>query len=313
MRRLCWLLRGALLITGNLAGQAVTPPAEGNDLVANALPDSPGEIRTLADHASPSQPVDAQKAVLARTGAPGPAPCVPATGTPAKAEATGGGTDSVSPVQEKDATPQTQPCARINPYQRFLSTSHAVSLSPKQKGYLAVRDVADPFNLLTIVGNSAVTVGLDAHTPYGPGFEGFGRNIGVSLLQDVTGEFIGTFGVCSLFHQDPHYHRLPEASPGRRVMHAIVRTVVAQSDNGKLIPNYANLITYPASAEISNLYVPGIQGNATATWARILIGLGTDPANNLITEFLPDIAKRVHVRVLFVQQIINQVARSGEN
>ncbi len=267
----------------------------------------------LADHATPSQPMDAQKAVLANTGTPGRPPCVPTTGTPAEAEPAGGGTANVSVVQEKNERPQAQPCAQVNPYQRFLSTSHAVSLSPKQKGYLAVRDVTDPFNLLTIVGNSAVTVGLDAHTSYGPGFEGFGRNVGVSLLQDVTGEFIGTFGVCSLFHQDPHYHRLPEASPGRRVMHAIVRTVVAQSDTGKLIPNYANLITYPASAEISNLYVPGIQGNAEATWARIFTSLGTDPANNLITEFLPDIAKHVHVRVLFVQQIINQVARSGEN
>ena len=34
--------------------------------------------------------------------------------------------------------------------------------------------------------------------------------------------------------------------------------MVAQGDNGKTIPNYANLIGSPASAMISNQYVPGI-------------------------------------------------------
>ena len=51
------------------------------------------------------------------------------------------------------------------------------------------------------------------------------------------------------------------------------------------MPNYENFVTYPASAMIANLYVPGVNGNGPATVARFMTGLATDPVNNLITEF----------------------------
>ena len=205
------------------------------------------------------------------------------------------------------------PCAQLpNPYQLFLNTTAPLPLSVKQKGLLAVRDVIDPFNLLSIAGNSAVNVGIDAHAAYGPGMRGFARNLAYGLSQEATGEFVGTFLVCSLFHEDPHYHRLPDKKPLRRLVHAVSRTFVAQHDDGRLMPNYQNFITYPASAEISNLYVPGVHGNGPSTIARILTGLATDPITNLITEFLPDVARHVHIRVVFVQQIINQVASQRE-
>ena len=57
-----------------------------------------------------------------------------------------------------------------------------------------------------------------------------------------------------------------------------------------------------------NLYVPGIDGNGSSTTARIISGYATDAADNLITEFLPDVARHVHVRVIFGQRILNQVS-----
>jgi hypothetical protein len=72
------------------------------------------------------------------------------------------------------------------------------------------------------------------------------------------------------------------------------------------MPNYATLLTYPISAEISNLYVPGIQTNAASTARRVAIGLATDPAGSIVAEFLPDVARRIHVHIVFVQEILNQ-------
>ena len=175
----------------------------------------------------------------------------------------------------------------------------------------AVRDVIDPFNLLTITANAAFTVGIDSRTAYGPGMKGFGRDVGYSFVQDATGEFIGTYAVCSILHQDPRYHREPHASTMRRVGHALKHTVISQHDDGTPMLNYENFITYPASAELSNLYVPGVHGNGPSTVVRIVTGLATDPVNNLITEFLPDFARRFHVRIVFVQQILNQIATNG--
>jgi hypothetical protein len=196
----------------------------------------------------------------------------------------------------------------LNPYVRFLDTSVPIPMTPRQKGYLAFRDVIDPFNLATIFGSSAISIAADSHSAYGPGFGGFAELSGVSLLQDATGEFFGTFLIPSIAHQDPHYHRMPTASVPRRLLHAVSHTVIAQSDFGHNMPNYAAFFTYPIASEISNLYVPGIESDGPSTVKRIFIGYALDPVNNLIIEFLPDVARRIHVRVIFVQQIINQIA-----
>ncbi|HZY62475.1 MAG TPA: hypothetical protein VFE38_08110 [Edaphobacter sp.] len=199
----------------------------------------------------------------------------------------------------------------IDPYQRFLDTNIVFPLTPQQKGYLAIHNLTTPGNLLTVAAISAFTVGTDSHSAYGPGLKGFAKNTGVSLLQGATGEFFGTFLIPSIAHQDPRYYRTPHGTPvKRRFFYAVSRTFVANHDDGSLMPNYATLLTYPINAELSNFYVPGIHSDASSTMARIAIGLGTDPVNNLITEFLPDVARHVNTRVIFVQRILNRIATS---
>ena len=243
----------------------------------SSLPDTPSAVAAAGDQAHAQD---------------GSAPC-PAPAT------------SDHPIPEQAPSP----CGgQRDPYQRFLNSPQPLPLTSRQKGVLAVRDVIDPFNILTIVANSAFTIGIDSHTAYGPGLRGFGRNVGYSFVEDATGEFIGTYAVCSLVHQDPHYHRDPQGSTVHRIFHAVEHTFVSQHDDGRPMLNIENLITYPASAEIENLYVPGVHGNGPSTVARIATGLATDPVSNLITEFLPDFARRVHIHVVFVQQILNQVA-----
>ena len=193
-------------------------------------------------------------------------------------------------------------------YKRFLDGPAPVPLTPPQKTVLALRDLSDPANLATIAGSSAFTVGTNAHTAYGPGMTGFGRAVGYSYLQDATGEFFGTILIPWLAHQDPRYHRMPGATVRRRILHAVSAVAVAQSDSGAPMPNYSSLLTNPITAEISNLYVPGINGNAPSTASRIALGYVTGSADNLITEFLPDVARHIHIRVIFVQRILNQVS-----
>lgn len=201
------------------------------------------------------------------------------------------------------------PCAElVYPYQRFLDTKMIVPLDWKQKGYLALHFATDPAGIGTIAGVSAINIAVDSHTAYGPGMKGYGKLVGVSLLQNTTGEFFGTFAIPSLMHQDPRYFRQPDKPIGKRILYSISRTVVSRSDSGKTIPNYGTLATYPIATEISNLYVPGIHSDGRSTTERILTGLALDPVNNLLNEFLPDFASRIHVRIIFVQQILNNIA-----
>lgn len=200
------------------------------------------------------------------------------------------------------------PCQEENPLQPIVTSSRVKPLTSEEKGILAFRDVIDPFNLITIAGASAVSVAVSPHSAYGPGFPGFGRLTGYSLAEDVEGEFLATYLISSLAHEDPRYHRMPGRPFHRRLLHAILHSYVTQHDDGSLMPNYAILLTYPIAAETFNLYVPGLQTDGPDTAKRIGIGLATNPAGDIVAEFLPDIAKRVQIRIVFVQQLMNQVA-----
>jgi hypothetical protein len=208
--------------------------------------------------------------------------------------------------------PSTKPSCQ-DPLQLIVETGNVSPITSKQKGILALRSFFDPFNGLTIAFFSAVSVAADSHSAYGPGFAGWGRLMGYSAAEDGQSTFTGVYLIPSLVHEDPRYHRMPGAPIKRRILHALIHTVVSQHDDGSLMLNYATLINYPLTVEISNLYVPGVRTNAESTAERILAGYATDPTGPLVAEFLPDFAKRVHIHIVFAQQILNHIALgSGE-
>lgn len=283
--------------------------AEALSASATALPDAPQAQPSGAPAPAPkpSQPViktcdardaGANMALLASTHA---------------LEAAG-----IARPPERDAEtaePISVPCPIyvpfINWYARFLDGPKVKPLTPKEKAWLAIRNVGDPFNAVTILGQSAISVAADSHSPYGPGMPGFARNVGVSYTEDITAEFFGTFLIPSVMHQDPHYHRMPQASIKHRIFHCILQVAWTQGDNGRGMLNYSDLVGFAIDDEIANLYVPGRETNLPASAARYSIGLATAPTDNFITEFLPDLARRIHVRVVLVQRIIDQVAKTN--
>jgi hypothetical protein len=212
--------------------------------------------------------------------------------------------------------PQTsggQRCREQDQLQTIVDSGNLRPLTPTEKGVLAIRAVTDPFNLLTIVAFSGFSIAFDSHSVYGAGFGGWGRLAGYSLAEDIQGEATGTFLLPVLFHEDPRYHRVPNKPLLRRIEHALVHTVISQHDDGSLMLNYATLINYPLSAEISNLYVPGLPTNAPSTAKRVALGYATDPIGPLVAEFLPDLARRVHIHIVFAQQILNRIALGNNN
>ena len=279
------LLGSALAVAAQQSGAAIEPP----------LPDAPQA--QPAAHAKPLTPGPCQARRSAQAAAVGAA----------AGSANAASVNPQSVIQPKPCPPLTP---LINWYARFTNGPQVKPLTPKEKGWLAIRNVVDPFNAITILGSSAIAVGSDPDSPYGPGMRGFGKSVGVSYAQDMTAEFFGTFLIPSLAHQDPHYHRMPSASIPRRVGHALLQVVWTQGDDGKGMPNYANLFGYAIDDEVSNLYVPGRETNLPASAERYGIGLGTAPIDNFITEFVPDVASHIHVRVVLIQRIIDQVARS---
>ena len=212
-------------------------------------------------------------------------------------------------VQSKvPATPPMSCSPARDPFQHMINTAETHPLTPKQKAILAGKDVIDPFNFLTIGVISAFTVATDSHSAYGPGFNGWAKLSGVSLTQDMTNEFFGTFLIPAIAHQDPHYHRLPNASYKLRIAHCIYQVVWTQGDDGKGMFNYANVVGGIFEEAVGDAYVPYRDTGWAAATARYGTALATDPIGNFITEFFPDLAEHVNFHAVFVQRIINRVA-----
>jgi hypothetical protein len=104
---------------------------------------------------------------------------------------------------------------------------------------------------------------------------------------------------------------MPTRSIPRRVAHGMEQVVWTQRDNGRGMLNYGNIVGGAIEDEIGNLYVPGRQTNLPASAERYGIGLATAPIDNFITEFVPDVARHIHVRVVLIQRIVNHVAQTG--
>lgn len=304
--------------------------------VAVACLTAPGAHAQEPQSATPdSKPADTEPAQDSQSSTPAPQKPVqtPATGTPATGTTPAAGQQSPAqqspaalpeaPAPAKEHTDNQTgksgcdklpcPAPLINWYMRFENGPQVKPLTPKEKAWLATKNVIDPFNAITILGEAGISVAADSHSPVGPGFPGWGRAVGISYTEDITGEFFGTFLIPSIVHQDPHYHRMPQASMKRRIFHAAYQVLWTQGDNGKGMPNYANLIGFGIDDEIANLYVPGRRTNVPASAERYGIGLASAPIDNYITEFLPDVARHIHVQIVVVQRIINQVANKDGN
>lgn len=199
--------------------------------------------------------------------------------------------------------------AAPSPFQLYLKSPGVVPLTARDNLRSAIKDIIDPFNLMTIGADSAFGIATDSHTPYGPGAEGIAKYAGVSLTEDMTGEFFGTFLIPSLVHQDPHYHREPFMPIKHRILHAIVQVVWTQSTTGRPMLNYANLVGGVATAVVSNTFVPGPgRQGFSSTSQRLAIAFATSPSGNLIEEFVPDFASRINLRVVIFQRILNSVS-----
>jgi hypothetical protein len=296
-----WLLTSVLLLSALTATSEQSTPANSETVASssnsasNKLPDAPSAISSHQDNV-----IAVAEASFKATGE-GAKPCNAFRAI------------KVVYFDSNQVGVVPRPCFElIYPYQKFLTTNIIIPMTWQQKGYAALHNLADPENFGTIVGISAITVGANSHSAYGPGLKGFGKSVGVSYLQDTTAQFFGVFAIPVLVHQDPRYLRMPHAPLTKRIIYSASRTIIARHDDGTPMPNYATLLNYPIGAVLSNQYVPGIDSSASSTVERIFTGYALDPVNNLLTEFLPDVASRVHIRIIFVQRILNNIA-AGNN
>jgi hypothetical protein len=182
-------------------------------------------------------------------------------------------------------------------------------LGASGKFHLAMKNFTDPLNIAGTVLDSAISNATSsANSAFGTGWSGFGTRVGMSMADEGVSEFISTFAISTIAHQDPHYHRDPGASTGRRILYALSRVVIARSDSGKPMFNFAEVVGTTASSMLEATYNfnsnrPGAVSN------RVLVSIGSDAGWNLRSEFLPDIAGHINPRFVFLRRLAERAAK----
>jgi hypothetical protein len=163
---------------------------------------------------------------------------------------------------------------------------NAPPMQAKQKFKLSIRSMIDPVSFLTVAGIAGVEQYLNMYPSYGTGIEGYGKRYGAALANHASATLFCRAVYPSIFHQDPRYFYKGKGSFGSRALYAVSAAVVARGDDGRLRPNYSNVLGNFSAAAISNLYYPSADQGLSLVVTNGLADTAADAAANLIREFV---------------------------
>jgi len=140
--------------------------------------------------------------------------------------------------------------------QRIQGPEQRPPLGVSGKFRLAVAKVSDPFAVVTTAMDAEVGNATAGSSPLRRGVAGFGQRFGTAMAGAATGEFFSTFAYASIFHQDPHYYRSPDASTGTRLRRAFSYVLVTHSDSGKKMFNFDEFLGTASSSLLESTFHP---------------------------------------------------------
>lgn len=162
---------------------------------------------------------------------------------------------------------------------------NAAPMTAKQKYKLALRTSIDPW----IFARTAITAGLDQAAgrfpEYDDGGKGYVERYFAAYGSAVTGRFIASAVLPSIFHQDPRYFYRGTGGAPRRALHAIVSSVAARTDHGRVEPNYSHTLGNFAAGYLSRTWHPGGDNGVSLALENMGIGIGESMVRNLLQEF----------------------------
>jgi hypothetical protein len=249
----------------------------------STLPDAPTPQFTVVDDQDPAQASSSQDQATPQT------PQQPETAEQRKARAD---------AQLNEETHQR--IAGVLPAFNSVQADKAVPLSPRQKFHLFFRGSIDPYQFAIAGADAGIEEAEDEYPEYHWGVTGLLRRYAASYADTWDGNFWGNAVLPSVLHQDPRYYRLGRASgktAWHRFFYAAATTVICHGDNGKLEPNYSNVLGNFIGGAISNIYYPASDRGVGLTISRGATTTAEGIVGAELIEFYPDyVAWRQHRR-----------------
>jgi hypothetical protein len=113
-----------------------------------------------------------------------------------------------------------------------------------------------------------------------------------SFADGLIGNFITEAAMPSLLHEDPRFFRSGQGTILRRVYKAARQVVVTRNENGRKQFNFSEILGNSAVVGITSTYYPDSRRLGPAA-ERVGLMIGNDVMSNLMTEFWPDIKRKI--------------------
>jgi hypothetical protein len=189
----------------------------------------------------------------------------------------------------------------IPDYQTVPPVSGPVApLTVKQKWALAFRETVDPFNFASAALGAGFSQEGNQTPKYGEGGAAYGERYGAALADLATQNVFSAGVLASLLHQDPRYYRKgPESPFFKRLAYAVSRVVITRNDSGSAVFNASGICGMAMGIAASNLYYPSASVGADVMADRVLTSVTGGVIGNLMSEFWPDVQKKLFQNKLF--------------
>lgn len=183
----------------------------------------------------------------------------------------------------------------IPDYQTVRDSSKPVApLTAREKWNLAWRETYDPYNVATAAMTAAFSQRGNQTPKYGEGWDNYGRRFGAAIGDFGTQNFLSAGLFAVLLHQDPRYFRKgPTTKFVPRVAYSVSRLFVCRNDSGESVLNTSNLAGMSLGIAASNVYYPSASRTGTVMGGRVETSMFGGVMGNLMSEFWPDVQKRV--------------------
>jgi Carboxypeptidase regulatory-like domain len=163
---------------------------------------------------------------------------------------------------------------------------NAAPMSSRQKFQLTLRSNTDPINFLLVATLAGMEQKHKTFPGYGQGAEGYGKRLGAVYADTLVSKMVSRAILPSVLHQDPRYFYRGSGSVRTRIIHALSSAVICRGDNGRLQPNYSQVLGSFAATGISNLYRASGDRTTSLTFRNGLVMTATTAVENLMREFV---------------------------
>lgn len=179
-------------------------------------------------------------------------------------------------------------------------------LSSEQKFKLFVDQTIAPSTFASAAAVSTFRLSVDTYPGYGQEWGGFGKRFGAAMANSASTNFLGTYLIPSLLHQDPRYFVALREGFGRKFTYALTRQVITRTDDGRRTFNWSRIIGVIGAESIANTYLPPEERTVGKTFERSGLRFGVGIGVSLLKEYWPLIFKGLGLSAVYPSGQPNQ-------